>query len=93
MVTENEIEDAGGNEHEGIEERIQIPLAGGRFIDIRVSVASVPKVGPGPRPSLTEMLLMRRIDEDQVLTISAELTQGVAAAIVVSPGRPPGGGN
>ena len=84
MAIENEI---------AHEQLVQIPLEGGKFIDIRISIASVPKVGPGPRPSLTDMLLMRRIDENQALIISAELTQGQAAAIVVGGGGPPTGGN
>lgn len=75
------------------EQLIQIPLEGGRFIEIRISIASVPKVGPGPRPNVIDMLVMRRIDDGQVLIINAELKQGVAGAIVVGGGGPPGGGH
>src|SRR5688500_9947542 len=73
----------------GIVERIQIPLRDGKFIDIQVTIASAPKVGPGPRPSQEEMLLIRRIDEGQVLTISAELGRRPTAGISVGPGGPP----
>lgn len=76
-----------------IEERVQVPLSGGRFVDIRITIASTPKVGPGPRPNMQETFLIRRIDENQVLTIGAELGRHPTAAIVVGPGRPPGGGN
>ena len=84
MVIENET---------GHGQTVQVPLDGGQFIEIRISIASVPKVGPGPRPNLTEMLVMWRINEDQALIISAELKQALAAGIVVGGGGPPGGDN
>ena len=80
MVIENEIDN---------EQVLQIPLDNGQFIEVRISIASVPKVGPGPRPNLTDMVLMRRLNDDQVLIISAELKLGHAAAIVVGSGGPP----
>ena len=75
-----------------IEEEVKVKLPGGGFINIRITIASVPKVGPGPRPNREEMLLIRRIDEQQVLTISAELFHATAAPKVGS-GGPPTGGN
>ncbi len=80
MVIENEID---------YEPVLQIPLNDGEFIEIRISIASVPKVGPGPRPNLADMVLMRRLNDAQVLVISAEQKLGQTAAIVVgSGGRP-----
>lgn len=75
-----------------IEEEFQVALADGRSIGFRITIASSPKVGPGPRPNLEEMLLVRRIDKAQVLTISAELFNASAAPKVAS-GGPPTGGN
>ena len=80
MVIENEID---------YEQVLQIPLNTGQFIEVRISIASVPKVGPGPRPNLTDMVLMRRLNDAQVLIISAEHVLGHAAAIVVGSGGPP----
>lgn len=75
-----------------IEEEVKVKLPGGGFINIRITIASVPKVGPGPRPNRDEMLLIRRIDEKQVLTINAELLRATAAP-TVGTGGPPTGGN
>ncbi len=80
---------AGDSKGKDIEEKFRIELGSGKFIDFRVTIASAPKVGPGPRPRFDEMVLMRRIDEGRVLTISAELARFPTAGIKVGPGRPP----
>ncbi|WDS37267.1 hypothetical protein [Pseudoxanthomonas sp.] len=79
---------AGTSEDPAIEQGFQVPLGEGRVLDLRVTIASAPRVGSGPRPKIEEMLLIRRIGQDQVLTISAELSRPPSAAIVVGPGRP-----
>ena len=83
----------GDSKGKVIEEKYRIELGSGRFIDFRVTIASAPKVGPGPRPRFDEMVLMRRIDEDRVLTIGAELARYPTAGIKVGSGGPPIGGN
>ena len=75
-----------------VEEALKVKVPGGGVIDFRITIASAPKVGPGPRPRHEEMLLIRRISEEQVLTISAELFPATAAP-KVSSGGPPTGGN
>lgn len=79
----------GGAKGKNIVEKVRVELDAGRFIDILITVASAPKVGPGPRPNIEEMVLLRRIDDKQVLTISAELARHPTAGIKVAPGKPP----
>ncbi|MGH8062422.1 MAG: hypothetical protein ACREO7_10485 [Pseudoxanthomonas sp.] len=86
------VTDTGGAESAIVEEEFQVKLPGGGFIGFRITIASVPKVGPGPRPNMEEIFLVRRIGEEQVLTISAELFRATAAPKVGS-GGPPTGGN
>ncbi|HEX7803022.1 MAG TPA: hypothetical protein VF471_09725 [Pseudoxanthomonas sp.] len=83
----------GGAKGKNIVEKVRVELSAGRFIDILITVASGPKVGPGPRPNIQETVLLRRIDDEQVLTISAELGRHATAGIKVAPGKPPTGGN
>ena len=82
----------GGAESAIVEEEFQVRLPGGGLIGFRVTIASVPKVGPGPRPNMEEMFFVRRIGEEQVLTISAEFFPATAAPKVGS-GGPPTEGN
>lgn len=83
----------GGAKGKSIVEKVQVDLGAGRFVDVLISVASGPKVGPGPRPNIQETVLLRRIDDKQVLTISAELGRQPTAGIKVAPGKPPTRGN
>jgi len=71
------------------EQLIRIPLDGGEFIEIRITIASVPKVGPGPRPGFMEVQFARRIDAARALIVNADVKQGEAGAIVVGPGGHP----
>ena len=65
-------EPAAGNAGTGaIEEEVKVKRPGGGFVAVRITIASAPKVGPGPGPKKDEMLLIRRIGEEQVLTILA----------------------
>lgn len=79
----------GATGGKNIVEDLKVELGGGRFVDIRITVASGPKVGPGPRPNIDEMILLRRVGDKQVLTISAELGRHPTAGIKVAPGKPP----
>lgn len=85
-------EPAAGNAGTGaIEEEVKVKRPGGGFVAVRITIASAPKVGPGPGPKKDEMLLIRRIGEEQVLTISAELFAATAAPKVGTGGPVIGG--
>lgn len=80
--------------HGQIEEAVRIKLEGGMALDVKISIGSTPKVGPGPKPKRGELLLVSRISDTQVMTISAELKMMERAAINIGPGQRPGtGGN
>lgn len=79
----------GKNKRDEIEENFRVELGNGKFIDFHVMIASAPKVGPGPRPRFDEMVLVRRIDTDQVLTLNVELGRQPTAGIKIGSGGPP----
>ena len=83
----------GGKRERAEEKEFIVPFSGGTIVSFRVTIASAPKVGPGPRPKHEEMLLIRRIDENRVLTISAEPGRMPAGGIKIGSGGPPTGGN
>ena len=82
---------AGGDKPE-FEKQIKIPL-GGRFVNVRITIASSPKVGHGPRPKMDEVFLFREVDENRVLTLCVEVGRLPTAAPKVGSGGPPTGGN
>lgn len=82
-------EKAGKNERDEIEENFRVELGNGKFIDFQITIASAPKVGPGPRPRFDEMVLVRRIDTDRVLTLNVELGRQPTAGIKIGSGGPP----
>lgn len=87
------VEKTGGAKREVIEKKFRIELGSGRFVDFRITIASAPKVGSGPRPKSEEMLLMRWVGEGQLMAISAEPGRYPTAGIKVGSGGPPTGGN
>ena len=84
--------EADDAESGNIERNITIPLEGNLAVSIRISVASTIIVGPGPRPRQDETILVRRIDEEQVLTLGAIVAALETASIHVGSGTPVGGG-
>ena len=82
-------EKSGNTKRDEIEEKFRVELGNGKFIDFHVTIASAPKVGPGPRPRFDEMVLVRRIDTDQVLTLNVELGRQPTAGIKIGSGGPP----
>lgn len=87
------VEKTGGARRKAIEKNFRIELGSGRFVDFRITIASAPKVGSGPRPKSEEILLIRPVSEDQVMTISVELDRHPSGGIKVGSGGPPTGGN
>lgn len=84
---------AQGARRKVIEKEFRIELGSGGFVDFRITIASAPKVGSGPRPKSEEMLLIRPVSEDQVMTISVEPGRYPSGGIKVGSGGPPTGGN
>lgn len=79
----------GGSAPQEIEQVVRLPVGHESFVEIRITIAAAPKVEPGFRPQRDEVLMIRSLDADHVLTISADLQQQFIAEIDVGGGGPP----
>lgn len=73
---------------ETFEHVVEMPRRNGEVLIVRLSIASVPKIGPGPRPGKGELRLAVALEEDEILTIES-LMPFEAAAPAIGAGQGP----